>query len=77
MHPETTFMVRARAPAKQDLGGPWRRRQAARDWLLAGDEALTLHALEHRERRRQWFAAPAVVPAAVRDRDLHEGGQDS
>src|SRR5215472_8861100 len=51
-------MVRARAPTTQALG----RR------LLDGDEALPLQALKDRKRRRQWFTAPAVIPAPVRDR---------
>src|SRR5215831_15729307 len=63
-------MVRARASTKQDLGSPCRRRRPATGWLLNGHEALPLQALEHRKRRRQWFAALAVMPAPVRDRYL-------
>src|SRR5215831_14504286 len=71
-------MVRARAGTKQGLGGPCRRRRrrTATGWLLDGHEALPLQALEHREHRRQWFPARAVMPAPVRDRDLDEGGQE-
>ena len=60
-------MLRARAPVGQDLGGRW---------LLDGDEALPLQALEHRKRRRQWFTALAAMPAPVCDRHLDEGGQE-
>src|SRR5262249_14286267 len=64
------WMVRARASARQGLGSPCRRRRTATDWRLDGDEALPLQALEHRKRRRQWFAALAVMLAPVRDRYL-------
>src|SRR5215831_19145268 len=72
-------MVRARAPTKQGLGGPCRRRRrrTATGWRLDGDEALPLQALEHRKRRRQWFTALAVVPAPVRDRRLDGGDQET
>src|SRR5262249_14853793 len=63
----TPRMVRARAPVAQALGDPR---------LVDGDETLPLQALEHRERRRQWFTALAVMPAPVRDRHLDEGGQE-
>jgi len=53
-----------------------RRCRTATGWLLDGHEALPLQALEHRERRRQWFTALAVMPAPVRDRYLHESGQE-
>src|SRR5262249_11937778 len=62
----TAVMLRARAPVGQDLA--LRR--------LDSDEALPLQAFEHRKRRRQWFAALAVVPASVRDRYLDEGDQE-
>src|SRR5262249_30996541 len=52
-----------------------RRRRTVTTWLLDGDEALPLQALEHRERRRQWFTALAVMPTPVRNRYLDEGGQ--
>jgi len=69
-------MLCAQAPVGQGLGDPWRRRRrrTVTGWLLDGDEALPLQALEHRERRRQRFIALAVVPAPVRDRYLDEGG---
>src|SRR5215831_1041602 len=59
-------MLRARASARQALGPR----------LLDGHETFPLQALEHRKRRRQWFAALAVMPAPVRDRYLDEGGQE-
>src|SRR5262249_30423341 len=69
-------MVRVRASTKQGLGGPYRRRRTATGWLLDGHETFPLQALEHRERRRQWFTVLAVMPAPVRDRYLDEGGQE-
>src|SRR6516164_5009909 len=60
-------MLRARAPVGQGLGGRW---------LLDGDEALPLQALEHRQRRRQQFTLLAVVPTLTCDRRLDGGDQE-
>jgi len=58
-------MVRTQTPIGQGLGGRW---------LLDGHETLALQALEHRERRDQWFTARAEVPTPVGNRHLDEGG---
>src|SRR5262252_8601109 len=44
--------------------------------LLDSDEALPLQAFEHSERRRQQFAALAVVPTPACDRRLDDGDQE-
>src|SRR6516165_3914942 len=71
-------MLRARAPAGQGLGGPCRRRRrrTATGWLLDGHETVPLQAFEHSERRRQQFAALAVVPTPACDRRLDDGDQE-
>jgi hypothetical protein len=71
-------MLRARAPAGQGLGGPCRRRRrrTATGWLLDGHETVPLQAFEHSERRRQQFAALAVVPTPACDLRLDDGDQE-
>ena len=71
-------MVRAQAPTGQGLGGPCRRRRrrTATGWLLDGHDTVPLQAFEHSERRRQQFAALAVVPTPACDRRLDDGDQE-
>ena len=53
-----------------------RRPRTATGWLLDGHETVPLQAFEHSERRRQQFAALAVVPTPACDRRLDDGDQE-
>jgi hypothetical protein len=64
-HPRSHWCGRAALLARHGVGMSFA--------IRIGDEVVE-PGLEHRERRRQWFTALAVVPAPVGDRYLDEGG---